>query len=221
MRILLALLSLLIATPGLAAPDWTRTVTLTPDGAYVLGNPKSPRLVEYVSYTCSHCAHFVAEASGPLVSGWVRKGLLSLEVRHAIRDPYDLAAALLARCGGRARFFGDHAAIFTNQSAWMPRIMAYDSARGDEKVKSHEAVLTGMADGTGLTELLAKRGLPAARQHQCLANKAEIDRMTAMANEAWNVRKISGTPAFVLDGRLLGGVSGWDGLRPRLPTPAK
>ncbi|MCB8828310.1 DsbA family protein, partial [Escherichia coli] len=44
------------------AADWTRHVTQTAKGAFVLGNPAAPiKLVEYGSYTCSHCAAFSKE----------------------------------------------------------------------------------------------------------------------------------------------------------------
>lgn len=220
---LLLCLLLGFAAPARAAPakDWTRMVTQTADGAFVLGDPKAPRLIEYVSYTCSHCAHFLAEASGPLRSGWVRRGLLSIEVRNAIRDPYDLTAAILARCGGKARFFGDHEAIFASHAAWMARVTTHDTARGDGAGKAQGEILADMAAGTGLSDLLVKRGLPLARQKQCLADKAAPLRLAGMANEAWQERKIGGTPSFVLNGALIDDVHDWASLRPRLPALPK
>lgn len=205
------------------SPDWARTVTMTADGTYVLGNPNAPtRLVEYISYTCPHCAHFVVEASGPLRSGWVRHGLVSVEVRNAIRDPYDLTAALLARCGGKARFFGDHEAIFLNQSAWMPRIQAYESSRKPlPEGAAPSARLIDIAAGTGLGDFMAKRGLPPARQQKCLADRSSLDLLAAMARDAWETRGIGGTPAFTINGRLLDDVHDWASLRAALPAPPK
>lgn len=205
------------------SPDWARAVTMTADGTYVLGNPRAPtRLVEYISYTCPHCAHFVTEASGPLRSGWVRQGLVSVEIRNAIRDPYDLTAALLARCGGKARFFGDHEAIFLNQSAWMPRIQAYEADRKPQPEGTDpSAQLIDIAAGTGLGDFLAKRGLPPAQQKTCLADRSSLNRLAAMARDAWEKRGIGGTPAFAINGRLLDGVHDWASLRAALPAPPK
>lgn len=220
---LLALLTLFLGAAPAAAQgsDWARTVNVTPDGAYVLGNPKAPhRLVEYVSYTCPHCAHFVAEASAPLQTGWVRKGLLSIEVRHAIRDPYDLAAAVLARCGGRPRFFGDHNAVFLNQSAWLESVQKFDALRSAQPAGSTSTQLADIAEGTGLTTLFEKRGLAPARQRACLADTKAIAALGAMARDAWEVRKIGGTPAFMLDGKMLD-THDWAGLQPQLPRPSK
>jgi protein-disulfide isomerase len=229
MRLLPALLAAAIAVlPALApvraapAQDWTHTVTMTPEGAYVLGNPKAAtRLVEYVSYTCSHCAHFVAEASPPLSNGWVKRGLVSLEVRNALRDPYDLTAAILARCGGKARFFGDHEALFANQGDWMTKIEAYDAQRSAEPPTDTSAMLLDIAAKTGLSDFMAKRGLPVAQQNKCLADKASILLLTGMAKEAWEDRKIGGTPSFALNGTTVANAHDWATLSAALPALPK
>lgn len=224
MRNLLFLIAALFAlTPACAAaPDWTRTVTMTADGAFVQGNPKAPtHLIEYVSYTCPHCAHFVAEASKPLRDSWVRRGLVKIELRNAIRDPYDLAAAVLARCGGKARFFADHEALFAQQAAWLPRVEAYESARGDKQFTDSAAQLADIAAATGLVDFMAKRGLAPQRQRECLADKKTPEILAAMAREAWEGRKIGGTPAFVINGDLASGVHDWAALNAALPAPSK
>ena len=224
MRFFLILIAAIFAlAPASAAPpDWTRTVTMTPDGAYVLGNPRAPtRLVEYVSYTCPHCAHFVAEASEPLREAWVRRGLVSVELRNAIRDPYDLTAALLARCGGKARFFADHEALFAYHEAWMAQLQAYETARNDKKITDPAAQLIDIATATGIGDVMTKRGLAPAVQHKCLADKKAMATMAAMAKNAWEVRKIGGTPSFAINGTLLPDVHSWAGLIPALPAPPK
>jgi protein-disulfide isomerase len=227
MRLVFAMLALLVmggpvmARPA-AKPDWTRTVTLARDGAYVLGNPRAPnRLAEYVSYTCSHCAAFVGEAHQTLRDDWVRRGVMSIEVRNAVRDAFDLTAALLARCGGPARFFAFHDALFANQDAWMRQIEAFESTRPDSSNEDPAKVLVTIADKTGLSALLAARGLPVATQRACLSDKKALALVTAMANEAWDVRKIGGTPAFLLNGKMVDGAHNWAGLRPALPAPSK
>src|SRR3546814_5936191 len=43
------------AAPAPQAGDWTRTVTQTAAGSFVMGNPAAPvKLIEYLSYTCPH-----------------------------------------------------------------------------------------------------------------------------------------------------------------------
>src|SRR5580765_6420833 len=64
------------ATP--AAPRWDQTITLTDQGFPVMGNPAAPvKLVEFISFTCSHCADFSQEAKVPLTTGLVREGKVS------------------------------------------------------------------------------------------------------------------------------------------------
>src|SRR4051812_27451591 len=106
-RALILGLVALVPVTALAAKavDWTSRVTVSPIGGHVMGNPAAPtKVVEYISYTCSHCAHFVNEGAPKLKEGWVKTGKATVEVRNAVRDRYDMTAALLARCGGPARF---------------------------------------------------------------------------------------------------------------------
>jgi protein-disulfide isomerase len=226
-RVLLPLLALLTlpATAALAAaaPDWTAKVALSPIGAHVMGNPAAPtKVVEYVSYTCSHCAHFVAEGTQPLKTGWVKGGKVSVEVRNAVRDRYDMTAALLARCGGPARFFGNHEALFANQDAWMTQLQTYDAAhRQPVAGQTPVAMFQDIAANTGLIALMTKRGYTAKQLNACLADKGALAKVTAMTDDAWNKVKISGTPGFTLNGSLLANISSWDGLRAALPGGAK
>ncbi|HEX7873182.1 MAG TPA: thioredoxin domain-containing protein [Sphingobium sp.] len=202
--------------------NWTSSVTVTPGGAYVLGNPRAARLIEYISYTCPHCAHFVAEASTPLRSGWIAKGTLGLEVRNAIRDPYDLAAAVLVRCGSKASFFANHEAIFANQDDWMERVQAYETKRASLPTPKNAAEqLISIAGGTGLTQFFAKRGVTAQQQRVCLSDKKTLDALGAMAKDAWEVKKIGGTPSFSIDGRMVEDAHDWNGLRAALPASPK
>jgi len=220
----LALAALLVApvlSPAAsAAPakDWTRTVTQTPEGAYVLGNPAAKnRLVEYVSYTCPHCAHFVAEGTAPLKSGWVAKGMLAIEVRNLIRDRFDLTSALLARCGGAARFFGNHEALFANQGAWLDLARAYQPSLPANA--SQAAIMADIADKTGLLALMEKRGVTPAEGKACLADKKALDQVLAMTKRGLEQDGVQGTPSFIVNGKMTD-AHDWAGLRPLLPTPA-
>jgi len=210
-------------TTALAAPaaNWVERVTLSPIGGHVMGNPAArTKLVEYISYTCSHCAQFVNQASGPLKSGYVKDGAVSVEVRNAVRDKYDLAASLLARCGGPRRFFANHEALFANQSAWMERVIAYDRD-GATKPTDEKAALRDIGAKTGLYALMGKRGFTAPQLDACINDPAAMKAILAMREEAWTKLKISGTPAFTLNGKLLDSVSSWDGLKAALPGGAR
>lgn len=213
----LALLGLVAAFSIGAAPvDWTRMVTRGANGAYVLGNPKAKvRLVEYLSYSCSHCAEYTAAASAPLKANYVAKGTLAVELRNAVRDRYDFAAALLARCGGPGKFWAQHQALFAGQEALMAGAQSYEAANPSPDNAPVSAILTGIAKGSGMTAFMATRGLSPAAANACLTNKAQQDVVLAMANEAWALRKIKFTPAFFVNGQDMG-PNNWASLEPKL-----
>jgi len=145
---------------------------------------------------------------------------MSVEIRNLIRDRFDLAAALLARCGGPARFPGNHEAIFANQQAWIEKAVAYEKAPSTLPAgASHAQMLTDIADKTGLIALMGKRGVTPAQSRTCLADEATTNRIMAMTKAAVEQEHIQGTPSFMLNGKLTEAY-GWDTLRPLLPVPA-
>ncbi len=187
-----------------AAPLGARTgapplaVSETPQGGYVLGNAQAKvRLVEYMSFTCSHCAAFSTADAPQLERDYVSKGDVAYEVRNAVRDGFDLTASLLARCGGPRRFFGNMEAIFANQQEWIGNLKKLDSAKL-QKAEPTSAIKI-IAQGSGLNALMQKRGFAPAQLNKCLTDKAAQDKILAMTKDAWDVRKISGTPSFFIN----------------------
>jgi protein-disulfide isomerase len=199
-----------LAAVAAAPTNWATTVRQAPSGAMVRGNPAAKvKLVEYLSYTCPHCAHFVGEAKVPLTRDYVATGAASVEVRNAVRDRYDFAAALLARCGGPARFFGNSDALMA----------AFDRTNGPKMAKlPMNATLKLIAQGSGMTAIMQKRGFTSAQINACLISKPDQDKVSAMTNEAWNVRKISGTPAFLINDTLSTEAGTWAAVDTQLKT---
>lgn len=196
-----------------ARTDWLATITRTPAGAYLLGNPSAKvRIVEYLSYTCTHCAEFDAEGGQPLRATYIATGRVSLEVRHALRDPFDTAAAMLARCDP-GRFFAVSHAIFARQPVWLQRAAGYTAPVPPPPTDA--AALAGIARFAGLDAIAAEQGLPPARQGACLASRPELDRLGAMRQEAWTTRAIGGTPAFFING-VDAKTTSWSQLEPKL-----
>jgi protein-disulfide isomerase len=216
--LLLALLSL-IFLPGPASAaarvDWTARIARSPMGGHVVGNPAAKtKLVEYVSYTCPHCAHFVGEATQPLNAGYVKTGKVSVEIRNAVRDKYDMTAALLARCGGPRRFLGNHEALFANQDAWMEQVIPYDQKA--MKPSDEKAALRDIGQNTGLYALMGKRGFTPAQLDACINDPASMKAVLAMTQDAWKTAQIKGTPGFTVNGTLVQG-STWAILQAALP----
>ena len=218
--------------PAVAAPakagDWTRTVTLLPNGAFVLGNPAArTTLVEYFSYTCPHCKDFAEEGMPTIKQAWVRTGAMKVEFRNWIRDPFDLVAALLARCGGPSRFIANHESIFAGYEPWMEKAMPYARAHPEiEDPKNYNAAtFADIAEKTGLTALASRNGLTAPQVNACLADSKALATILELTAGAWDaVPDFPGTPTFMLNGKPVPNAASWASLKghlPPLPASAK
>ena len=203
------------AKPAQKARDWRTHVVQTQSGATLTGNPAAKvRLVEYLSYTCSHCAHFVAESKAPLYDDLVRRGQVRVEFRHAVRDPLDMAAALLARCTGPRGFGSTSQAIFAAQESWFEQGKVWWQANAARIQSQPElAQLKAAADGSGLSALMQKRGMTPATINRCFATPGDLTKVTAMTKAAWET--IKGTPSFTVNGKAVAG-SDWTTLQPEL-----
>jgi hypothetical protein len=210
MRLILAMV--MLAGLSGAAPDWTRTVTQTGAGAYVLGNPKAKvRVIEYLSYTCNHCAQFVAEGGPPMKAQYIAKGSVALEVRTAVRDRLDFVMALSARCGGAARFHGNHDALFAAQPKLFEQATAFKPVAGQPV----DVALKAYARGSGVAAVMAKRGIAPAQLDACLTSKAAQAPVLGMAKDAWETRKIPYTPYILINNVEAPGAS-WDKVGPAI-----
>ena len=204
MRVAFAFLALLALTAAKPAPkpvDWSRTVARAPSGGFVIGNPAAKvRLVEYMSYTCGHCAQFAADSRMPLARDWLARGRVSFEIRNFVLNGLDFTAALAARCAGPARFKGNHDAIFAAQASLLEKGGAFDASKhGTNPVVGMKA----WARASGLTALMATRGVPAAALDRCIADPKEQARIQSMTRDAAETRKLPGTPYFFLNDRAL------------------
>ena len=86
-----ALAGIALLASGQTNRNWISVVSVTADGAHRIGNPEAKvKLIEFVSYTCPHCAEFTREADDRIKLAYITPGHLNLEVRHLIRDPVDL-----------------------------------------------------------------------------------------------------------------------------------
>lgn len=216
-----AALTLLAATPAKPAA-WSQTVATSPIGAFLVGNPDAKvRLVEYFSYTCHVCADFAKAGSLPLKTQYVDRGLVLFEYRNLVRDPVDMTAALLARCGGPKVFAGNHQAIF----AAFPALIAKIQKATDAQTKSWFEGATGerarkIAAGTGLSALMRARGYTQAQIDAALDSEVAQAELTGMTNIGLNADRVEGTPTFFVNGRNAG-VTAWPALKSKLDLALK
>lgn len=212
------------AAPGagpIAAPagqDWTATVSTTPDGGFVMGNPNAPvKLVEYLSLTCSHCAAFAKEAFAPLRDGYVKKGTVSFEVRNYVRDPIDVAAALVSRCGGTEPYFAMTEQVLAGQAALFEKAQAIPQPEFQKMgTLPPSEQFKALAKAVGIDQFARQRGVGEGKLNECLGDKAALDKLVAMQKYANDTIKIVGTPTFILNGKTLENIGTWDALEPLL-----
>lgn len=196
-----------------ARPNWTATMAVTPSGSHVLGNPAAPvKVVEYVSYTCPHCAHFQQQSDTALRLAYVGPGKVSVEVRHFIRDPIDLTVAMLANCGDPKNFFHNHNAFLLSQDRWIARAQSASEAQKQRWTSGPTpARLRAIAGDLGLYATLEQRGLTRTTQDRCLADDARMRKIVGQTSEGQN-QGVEGTPSFMLNGVLLAGTHDWPSL---------
>ena len=203
-----------------AAKDWTKIVVATSEGGFRMGNPLAPlKLVEYGSFTCSHCATFAGEGAPQLIQNYVKTGRVSFEYRTFVRDPFDVAAALVARCAAPANFFRLSHDIFAAHGQWVARLQAV----GPDEVKAMNALavperIARLASIGGFDAMAAKAGVPAAKVRQCLGDEKAMNQLVTMTQIATNKMGLRGTPSFLLNGKLTDAHS-WAALEPLLKLP--
>ncbi len=214
-RLVFVMLGFAALTAAAPVRDWSAHVVKLPSGAYVVGNPAAKvKLVEYASYTCPHCAAFVAESETALLHQMVKSGSTSWEVRNLIRDRIDLAAAVLAHCAPPTGFVAMNHAIFAQQPQWLERAIDFQQTNGARlQMYPTLAQLRAYADGAGLTAIGKAHGLTDARIDACYADQAELDRITAMT--AGVPAGVAGTPAFFVNAKMVTGAN-WATLQPAL-----
>jgi protein-disulfide isomerase len=201
-----------------AGTEWATTVVETPDGGMRMGNPNAPiKLVEYGSMSCSHCAEFSEKAMGTLKANYIASGKVSYELRNYVRDPMDLTATLLARCGGPGPFFPLVEQMFADQANWFTKVQAIKPA--DQQAMSAlppAQQFAKFATIIGLDGFVRQRGISAEKANACLANRAESDKLVKMRDRANTEFNLQGTPTFIINGQTAADTASWESLEPKL-----
>lgn len=227
LSLLAATAALLVPAAATAQPAKPRTAAATgnwatsverKDHGHIIGNPAAEtRLVEYMSYTCSHCADFARTGEPIIKLAVVPDGKVSFEIRHMLRDPIDLTATLLTHCGGAAKFMGNHEAIITRHAAWMDKAKkATQAQRTRWNFGTNIARFRAIASDLGFYPIMEARGYSRTQLDRCLADQPLADALAQASARDTAAYNLPGTPSFVLGGRLLDGVHSWEALQPVL-----
>lgn len=226
----LALTALAASAPGIAAPAakakaaagkliWDTKLSRTPAGNHLIGNPAAKvRLVEFISYTCPHCAHYAHDSKGPLLTGPVRQGKVAVEMRPFFRNVIDVPATLLAQCGPDSKFAGNHHAILAAQSSWLKT--PSEDVQKRWSTLEFAPRMKAVAQDMGLYKLMLGRGYAPAQLDQCLANRPLAQKLAGQTEEASTKLGVQGTPSFMINGKLQE-VYDWNSLQPLLAAAAR
>ena len=188
-----------LAGPGAAAasapkPDSTvdMAVALAPGPLpdLTIGDAKGVPVIEYGSATCPHCAHFARDVFPEFKKAYVDTGKVRFIFREYSRNDLDIAAFMLARCLGDATAYSSIERLFATQESW---------AFGKDPME-------------GLLAALKPTGLTPDKATACLNDQARADALVAVVKTADDKFKISGTPSFIIDGKVYGGVLSLDEL---------
>lgn len=164
------------ATP---APAETAGQTV-PD--IVLGEQDAPlTIVEYASFTCSHCAAFHNDNFKRLKAEYIDTGKVKFIQRAVYFDGPGLWAGILAQCGGEDKYYPVSDLLFTEQSDWL-------------KADSGEQF------AANLRKIGAKAGMTNDQMDACWADTARVEQLIATFQQQVSTDKIDATPTFMIGG---------------------
>lgn len=226
MRSLMA--ALLLAAPALAATparkpvarpaaaiDWASRITATPQGGLLLGNPAARvKLVEFGSLTCPHCRHFHESGLPVIKSRYLAAGTVSYEYRPFTLNGIDLMAGQLLYCQAPAAAWAFVNKAYLRQDQLVGPFMQISEA-------DRAAVQQLPADQQGarmaeLGGLPAFSGLAPAQYQACISARPAMDTLLAIREDAVKTHGLTGTPSFLINGRMQTDVFDWAALQPKL-----
>jgi protein-disulfide isomerase len=139
------------------------------------------QIVEYLSFTCPHCADFHSEVFPKLKAEYIDTGKARLEYHEVYFDRYGLWAAMMARCGGEMRYFGITDIVLDTQRDW---------AASD--------------DPAAVVENLKKIGRTAGMDDKtldaCMKDATMADALVKHYETNFKADGIEGTPTFIVNG---------------------
>ena len=157
-----------------------------------MGSATAPvTLVEYGSLTCPHCAVFAKETFPKLKADYIDAGKVRFIFREFSRNTLDVAGFLLARCLGDDKAYAADELLFASQDKW---------AFVDKPIEPLIATLRA----AGMTEEKAQ---------ECLKNQKLANAIVAVQKRANEEIKLTGTPTFVINGKVFGGELSYDQLK--------
>ncbi len=205
---------------GPASVNWLRTATHGQYNSYILGNPAAATTItEYASYTCTHCAHFEATSTPAIKKSYIASGKVKLEVRNLLRDNLDMTIAVLVRCGGSGKFFGNHSFFMNTQNIWTAKASKLPTSPYKQlKPQERLGYMLETYKFLGLSKLMAKRGFSDAQSRACLSDKSSMNAVIGMTDFATGPMGLNSTPSFFVNDQYKPDSYDLETLKPFLPA---
>jgi hypothetical protein len=129
----------------------------------------------------------------------------------------DVPAVLLATCGNTPETVIPMSEQFW---AWQPTMFDNLKAAGQDAMQKVQTMPASqrppvLARLTGMTEFFAQHGIATDQGATCLGDAAKASALASATDKAGRDFNVTGTPAFILNGRNQD-VSSWDALEPLL-----
>jgi protein-disulfide isomerase len=156
-----------------------------------MGDASGVPVIEYGSLTCPHCAVFSKKTLPELKKNYIDTGKVHFIFREFARNPLDVAAFVLARCVGDDKAFAAIELLFSEQDRW---------AFVDKPLEP-------------LIAAMRPAGLSHDQAMACLKDQSKADAIVAIGKRASEEVKVTGTPTFVVDGKVYGGELSLDQLK--------
>lgn len=211
-----------LENPGSAFADntsgknWNGEVKRTERG-HLIGKPDADvELIEFVSYTCGHCATFAAEGEPAIDLALLIPGKMNLEVRPVIRNALDLTVSMLVACGEPSGFKDRHRDFMFSQSTWLSKARQAPQSQQAIWLRGDTNGRLNAARALDLDDKLVARGMSIADVNACLQDDAAAQVLIDNSNADRSEFGVPGTPSFALDGELLKDVHQWTTLYPVL-----
>ena len=150
----------------------------------ILGNSDAKvTMIEYASMTCPHCANFHTKTFPAIKKEYIVTGKIKFIYRDFPLDQFALAAAMMARCSAKERYFGVIDVIFRTQREW---------GRNPNPRKALEQIgkIVGVSEST---------------YEACVTDKVVHDGIMKMRNDAVEKYKVRTTPTFVVNEKKING----------------
>jgi protein-disulfide isomerase len=150
----------------------------------VLGSTNAKiTVIEYASMTCPHCAKFHAGPFQILKTEYIETGKVRFIYRDFPLDRLALAAAMMARCAPKERYYPIIDIIFRTQENW-----------------AKKANPTDALSQIGLLSGISKKAYKA-----CVGNKEIYEGVMKIRNDGGAKFNIQSTPTIIINGKPIKG----------------